>query len=123
FEPHPDIFAELKHNYERWPRAGFAPIQLESVALGKTTGETTLIMPKEFATNRGSAFLRDGAAAENGINVPVRRLDDFLEGIERVGVCKIDVEGHELAVLEGAEQTLRRHGIRDIVFEDFDPKP
>jgi FkbM family methyltransferase len=123
YEPHPEIFGELKRNYERWPRAGFAPIQFENAALGDTTGETTLVQPEEFATNRGAAALRHNATTEQGIKVRVRRLDDCLDGIERIGVCKIDVEGHELAVLHGAEQTLRKRGIRDIIFEDFNTKP
>lgn len=123
FEPHPEIFAELKRNHERWPRARFAPIQFERVALGKTTGETVLVLPEEFTTNRGVAKLGNELDARRAIPVRVRRLDDCLASSEQVGVCKIDVEGHELAVLQGAEQTLCRRGIRDIVFEDFNPKP
>lgn len=123
FEPHPEIFSELKRNYERWLQSGFPPIQLENVALGKATGEATLGMTEEFATNRGSAALLDYVAEREGIKVRVRQLDEFLNSVERVGVCKIDVEGHELPVLQGAEQTLRRRGIRDIIFEDFNTKP
>lgn len=36
---------------------------------------------------------------------------------------KIDVEGHERAVLEGAERALADRRIRDVVFEDFDDPP
>jgi Methyltransferase FkbM domain len=39
--------------------------------------------------------------------VQVKRLDDL--GLDNVGLIKIDVEGHELAVLRGAAHTLRRH--------------
>lgn len=38
-------------------------------------------------------------------------------------MMKIDVEGHERAVLEGAERALADRRIRDIVFEDFDDPP
>src|ERR1041385_5470456 len=123
FEPHPEIFGELKRNYERWRQCGIPPIRLENVALGKTIGETMLVITEEFATNRGSAALRDDVGEGQGMKVRVRQLDEFLNGIERVGVCKIDVEGHELGVLQGAEETLRRRGIRDIIFEDFSAKP
>jgi hypothetical protein len=37
--------------------------------------------------------------------VPALRLDDY--ALDRVGFIKIDVEGHELAVLKGAEATIR----------------
>lgn len=122
FEPHPEIFHELRANHERWPHARFASVQLERVALGKTSGQTTLAMTDEFATNRGSASLQDGPINGAGFTVEVRRLDEYLDK-ETVGVCKIDVEGHELAVLEGAEQALHGHRIRDVVFEDFNSKP
>lgn len=47
-------------------------------------------------------------AGKKGIELPVRvvRLDD--EGLDDVGFMKIDVEGHELAVIEGARGLLAR---------------
>jgi len=43
--------------------------------------------------------------------VPVRSLDGYFAGeTRRIGAMKIDVEGHEMAVLEGAERILREHG-------------
>ena len=39
------------------------------------------------------------------IRVPKLRLDDY--EVHNVGFIKIDVEGHELAVLQGSEQTIR----------------
>ena len=42
--------------------------------------------------------------------MPVRRLDDLLDGERRsVSFIKIDVEGHEVAVLEGARHTIATH--------------
>ena len=53
------------------------------------------------------------------IKVPTMRPDQMALG--DVGFVKIDVEGHELSVLKGAERALARHAIRDIIFEDFQP--
>src|SRR5205085_5146717 len=41
------------------------------------------------------------------IEVETRRIDDY--NLADVGFIKIDVEGHEFAVLTGAETTLARH--------------
>ena len=46
-------------------------------------------------------------ARNDEIEVETRRIDDY--NFSDVGFIKIDVEGHELAVLAGAEATLRRH--------------
>jgi Methyltransferase FkbM domain len=48
----------------------------------------------------------DGGAVQS-IDVPVKRLDDL--HLDDVGLIKIDVEGHELAVLLGATDTLARN--------------
>jgi len=41
--------------------------------------------------------------------------------MESPELMKMDVEGHELAVLRGAGKTLAK--LRDVVFEDFTPYP
>lgn len=123
FEPHPEIFLELKANHERSHNVRCAPVQLERVALGQTNGEAVLVELEEFSYNRGSASVLSGEHTEKGLKVQLRRLDDFLGSPQRAGVCKIDVEGRELDVLKGATDILERRAIRDIVFEDFNPKP
>ncbi len=52
-------------------------------------------------------------------NVPIKTVDDFLrsEGIEKIDYLKIDVEGHELKVLEGAKEALKGGRIDHIQFE------
>ena len=52
-----------------------------------------------------------------GVTVPVTTLDDVLEGLGRVDILKIDVEGHELKVLEGGLRSLRNKKIKNILFE------
>ena len=42
------------------------------------------------------------------LTVTTRRLDDYADLMEPVGCIKIDVEGHEEAVLHGAANILRR---------------
>jgi Methyltransferase FkbM domain len=58
---------------------------------------------------------------DNSTAVETVRLDD--EFSTPVGVLKLDVEGHEVAALSGAESLLSRKLIRDIVFEEHDRPP
>jgi FkbM family methyltransferase len=124
FEPHPVIYEYLSANVERWVTRRDAPdIVLHRVALSNFDGSAELVMGPGFDWNQGSATLGDlrdvGGRAEE---VPVRRLDDVL-GDRYVGVLKVDVEGHEREVFEGAERALGERRIRDIVFEDFADAP
>jgi FkbM family methyltransferase len=122
FEPHPEIFEELKVNVGRWPETIRRNIQLENFALGEIAAEAWMSNGPEFGHNRGSAALCDPASGSSAaFKVNLRQMDSYIREGERVGVCKIDVEGHELSVLKGAERALSRKAIRDIIFEDFSP--
>lgn len=124
FEPHPEIFQELKSNLALWPEKIRASIQLENVALGETSGEAWLGDGSDFDHNRGSASLCDPETTSGRtFKVNLRRLDEYLPESAKVGVCKIDVEGHELSVLKGASRALGRGAIRDLIFEDFTDMP
>jgi FkbM family methyltransferase len=119
FEPGPEVFTELRANAARWNGADLAPIELRELALSRAPGIGRLHLGAAFATNRGIASLEraDGEAVE----VSVDTLDRQWSPDTALDVVKLDVEGHELAVLEGASETLPR--IRDIVYEDFAPQP
>lgn len=56
---------------------------------------------------------------EHSEQIQVRTIDSFCaaENITRIDLLKLDVEGHELAVLRGAREMLARGGIRIIQFE------
>lgn len=105
FEPNPGLAARLRRT--------FRDVRVEACALSDHDGEAELRMPRVAgvtyggygtieAGNRHAALAAESYAT---VRVPVRRLDDFDLG--PVGVVKIDVEGHELAVLRGAEGLLR----------------
>ncbi len=120
FEPHPMLFRELTANIESWRRApNVATIESHNIAVSDTSDPARLKVPSDWDGNRGTASIaKNGDAAHDEIEVMTRLLDELFDGEQRFGVVKIDVEGHEAAVIGGAAKLLQRKAIRDIVFED-----
>jgi FkbM family methyltransferase len=122
FEAHPEIAQELQKNVVTWQdRDCVRTIRVFSVALSDRNGTVSLECPEAFNRNRGlSRVIEDGAREEargGTRSVPCATLDSILEGVGAVGVAKLDVEGHEEAVLRGASRTLTGRVVRDWVFE------
>ena len=127
FEPHPQIFLELKANVECWLRdPRVAPVELLESALSESSGAATLREPNRgFDANRGLASLaRKAEVGGKAYTVKKHRLDEIISPHDApIGVWKIDVEGHELGAFQGAQLLLRSRRIRDIIFEEFSPYP
>lgn len=123
FEPHPEIFAKLSAHADSWmgKGIGIGRIECRQLALSDHEGSATLSMPEEFDGNRGTATLEATSGA--GIQVSTARLDDILPPGQKIGVLKIDVEGHELAVFKGAAQAIAEGRVRDIIFEEHATYP
>lgn len=130
FEPHPQIFQELAANVAIWqtlPNAG--KIETYEMGLSNETGVANLHTTFEFVQNRGTASLetdRENMAQESVTDfVSIDQLENIIESNINIGVMKLDVEGHELALLEGSSRLLTAHRIRDIVFEEknYYPSP
>lgn len=104
FEPMPTYARTLAQVFTK-------RVIVEPVALSDETGECTLRIPTAnpaLATVE-PANLLSKAPTEGGLEkfgVPMRRLDDYK--LADIGFIKIDVEGHELAVLKGARSTIER---------------
>ena len=116
FEPHPVVFPRLAANVRRFTDIpGFAPCRLFQAALSDVESKVHLETPEEFEGNQGTARVTAGS----GTPVDALRLDSLI-GEREVEVMKMDVEGHELRVLEGAQQTLAAGRFKHIVFEDHE---
>lgn len=75
-------------------------VTLHGLALGSKAGTIHVHMPED---NTGNAHVRG-----DGEKVAMVALDEFGH-IEHIDFLKIDVEGFELDVIEGAEKTIKSH--------------
>ncbi len=119
FEPNPQLYRFIAGNIERWDVAD--RVTLDTRAASDSDGTAVLHLPADFESNYGIATLEPGADTISH-EVPTVRLDEVIAG-RRVGILKLDVEGHELSVLQGAGGSLRDGLIRDVFFEDHRPLP
>jgi FkbM family methyltransferase len=104
FEPEPENAEWIRRSVAK---SGYRSVEVVEVALSDGDGEATL----HLSGFSGWHSLTPEAASTSvgAITVPTRRLDSVLaeRGVQTVDVVKIDVEGAEARVLEGAGQALR----------------
>ena len=113
FEASPRNLEGLRRNVER--NGLGARVRLEAHAAGREAGEMRFETGPDDQTGWG--HLTQGG---DGVAVQVVRLDDYCaaEGIDRIDVLKVDVEGADAWVIEGAERLLRERRIGTVFFEE-----
>jgi FkbM family methyltransferase len=112
-EPDPDVVRRTQRNIAL---NGLANVRVIRAAASDRSGETRLYRPGPRDTNRARASLhRHPYLTGRATTVPVVTVDDVCAGAP-VSLIKVDVEGHEAAVLRGAADTIARHA-PSIVFE------
>ena len=118
FEPHPTTFEFL-----RLRTASSPPIRAVNKAVADKAGRLKLC---DFRSEDGStqASLSESAVALYSSDivehsVDCTSIDQYMaeEGLDCIDLLKIDTEGHDLSVLEGARNALLRKKIRMIQFE------
>lgn len=97
--------------------AGEPRVRCHRIALGERSGTIELFADRELSD--AASVYGGGGAGELREEVEVVALDELCEreGVERVALLKLDVEGHELAALHGARGLLAERRIDWVQFE------
>ncbi|WP_298755015.1 FkbM family methyltransferase [uncultured Psychroserpens sp.] len=108
-EAHPKTFGVLQSNIKL---NGFKSIELINSAVGNEKGKLHFSDAKSDDSNK---ILLD---SNQGVEVDVNLLDELLKDTNYIDVLKIDVEGFEKQVFEGATAVLNKTKL--IYFESFE---
>lgn len=132
FEPHPVIYKQLVENTMNWADNNkIGKTETYNIALSDKTEEGLLLETPDFSSNQGGSALISSEnlikTQKNNIGraytVKLVKLDEVLTNVDKIGLIKVDVEGHELKVLQGAHRLINENKVRDIVFEEHKKCP
>ena len=120
FECAPVVIDGLRENIQHVSNATHV-----NAAVSDREGTATLRYPAHAGVGGGLGSLyerRDVSVPQieyASIDVPTIRLDDYSDkaGISAIDLLKIDIEGHELAAMHGAERLFKEHRVKAITFE------
>lgn len=93
---------------------------IHQVAMSSTKGRSALQIVHEGAGSNSLVPFTDKARMSGGVEVvELNTVDDFAaaQGIDEITLLKIDAEGHDLEVMRGASEHLRRNRIHLVQFE------
>lgn len=117
FEPSRETFKQLQYK-----TLGYHNIELYNIGFGDKNTTLTLYS-NQTGSGLASVYKRRldhfGIDMSNKEEVTIRTIDDFCKekGIGKIHFLKLDVEGHELHVLQGAKEMIRANAIDFIQFE------
>lgn len=122
FEVAPQFVATLTQRFGADPK-----VRITAKALSDTEGPLDFYLNAVAMTSSRLPFNRDSWAfypqwgGETKTRVEGITLDGYCaaNGIDRIGLLELDVQGGELAVLRGAEKLLRRGAIDALMVEVF----
>lgn len=117
FEPSRYTFGLLQQNF-----GAMSGVTLNNAALGKTCGEQQLFFDAPgsgLASLHRRRLAHAGMAFDDSEIVQVSTLDSYCEksGIVAIDLLKLDVEGHEMDVLQGGLRLFQERRISMLSFE------
>jgi FkbM family methyltransferase len=118
FEPHPELSTLLRasaylNGLGALDGPAGRPIEVHALALGDTNETATFAFPAGHMGGGTQVYSEQPAT----VQAQMRRLDDVFPSDFKFDIAKVDVEGHELAVLKGMRRTISNSENAAIVFE------
>ncbi len=120
FEPNPTAYRELCDNVIL---NKLTNVQPQCLALWREDADRTFYLPPDGQESMGGLSPNGRFVVADETMVRTARLDRYLQhlGVERIDFIKIDVEGAELPILEGAGDYLSGSSRPAVFFEAFLP--
>ncbi|HME11719.1 MAG TPA: FkbM family methyltransferase [Candidatus Acidoferrum sp.] len=120
FEPAKETFDLLSRNIQLNRASNVTPLQL---ALGNFSGQATLHLnvPGKDGLNSLGKLSHPDTEAAGDETVPITTLDDYLRSasLAHIDLVKMDAEGAELMIFEGASSLLQRPNAPLFLYEAF----
>lgn len=104
FEPFPANLDQLRHNAATTRSAN---VEVLALALSDSSGELRFAAPAEGNSGSGHVIESSAGGEHGAVIVACRTLDEVRTEIRRPRLLVVDAEGHEAAILRGADRVLR----------------
>lgn len=104
FEPNTNVFSSFKKSISANNLKNI--VQTSNLAVGKTNGKIQLFL----GTTTSNTLEENGETKGNAVSVEMVSLDSFIskKNFLRMDIIKIDVDGIELDILEGAKELIEK---------------
>ena len=117
FEPSKEAFLELKKRL-----GNLSNVKLYNIGFGEKNEAKTLYLNKKksgLASIYNRQLLHFGIKMNSKELIKIQKIDDFCKRnrIRKIDFLKLDTEGHEFNILNGAKNMIENNSIRFIQFE------
>ncbi|MEO6231212.1 MAG: FkbM family methyltransferase [Ferruginibacter sp.] len=120
FEPYPTLATEIKNRY-----AENLQVKVEEVGISNSRNQLQFYVNRSIDTSSLLASRKIGLNSDTQvenvktITVPVKTIEDVFQenGLERINILKLDIQGSELNALKGAKNLLEAKKI-DLIYTE-----
>lgn len=128
FEPNPQSFPNLAKKCTEKPKCNIVDLEKAPLPLQREAGHSYLInagaasekaiLQFSMAHDTSSFVANKGLSKKKKVDVPVVRIDDIIR--DDVYLFKVDTQGYDQFVIEGASELFKNHAVRQVIVE-IDP--